>query len=106
MREAAGLTQQQLAQRIGVEQSTIAFWERGAKVPRSDVLPKLATALGVTIETLLGVSKPKPRQPVAKGRLQQLFEAASHLPRRQQRKIIDMVEPFVEKHVTDHRKAA
>ncbi|MDD5222994.1 MAG: helix-turn-helix transcriptional regulator [bacterium] len=38
----AGLSQGDLAQRVGVPQQTIAFWEQSDKPPRSDVLPKLA----------------------------------------------------------------
>lgn len=34
-RERAGLTQGQLAQRLGVTQRTVGNWERGATVPKS-----------------------------------------------------------------------
>ena len=98
LREAAGLTQQQLAGRLGVPQSNIAFWERWDKPPRGDVLPQLAAALGVSVDQLLGVTPPKPRKQAAKGRLQLVFEAASRLPRRQQEKVLDILEPFVREH--------
>lgn len=98
LREAAGLTQQQLAGKLGVHHSNIAFWERAGKPPRGDVLPKLAAALGVTLEVLLDVRRPRLRKPVAKGRMQQMFEAASRLPRRQQKKIVDLLDPFVREH--------
>ena len=99
LREAAGLTQKQLAEKLAVHHSNIAFWERSEKPPRGDVLPALAAALGVTLEVLLNSAKPRQRKPVAKGRMQQMFEAASHLPRRQQLKIVDLLEPFVREHV-------
>ena len=70
LRQAAGLTQQQLADQIGVDQSNIAFWERWGKAPRGEVLPKMAQALGVTVDELLGVAPPKRR--VAKGQLQEV----------------------------------
>src|SRR3989337_2827210 len=53
LRINAGLSQDDLAQRTGVPQQTIAFWERTGKPPRSEVLSQLADALGVKIETLL-----------------------------------------------------
>jgi len=95
LREAAGLTQQQLAARLGVHQSNIAFWERWEKPPRGEVLPQLAAALGVSIDVLLGVAPPKPKKQAAKGRLQRVFEDAAKLPRRQQDKVAEFVEAFV-----------
>ena len=93
LREAAGLTQQQLADQVGVDQSNIAFWERWGKAPRGEVLPKMAQALGVTVDELLGVAPPKRR--VAKGQLQEAFQEASRLPRRQQQKLAEFVRVFI-----------
>ena len=100
LREAAGLTQQQLAERLDVHQSNIAFWERWDKPPRGEVLPNLAHALGVDIDTLLGVTPPKPKRQAAKGRLQRVFENAAKLPRRQQEKVAEFVEAFVAQHAS------
>jgi transcriptional regulator with XRE-family HTH domain len=98
LREAAGLTQQQLADKLGVPQSNITFWERSEKPPRGEVLSKLAHAVSVSVDVLLGVTPPKPKRQAAKGRLQQVFESAGKLPRRQQEKIVEVVEAMVEKH--------
>lgn len=95
LREAAGLTQHQLAERLELPQSNIAFWERSDKPPRGEVLPKLALALNVSVDALLGVTPPKPKRQAAKGRLQLVFESASKLPRRQQEKVAEFVEAFV-----------
>jgi len=88
----------QLADKVGVHHSTIAYWELSGTPPRGEVLPKLAEALGVSIDALLGVMPPKPKRQAAKGRLQQVFESAGRLPRRQQEKIVEVVEAMVEKH--------
>lgn len=95
LRQAAGLTQVQLAQQIGVHHSNIAFWELSGTPPRGEVLPKMAAVLGVSVDALLGVTPPKPKKQAAKGRLQLVFEAASKLPRRQQEKVAEFVEAFV-----------
>jgi hypothetical protein len=64
--------------------------------PRADVLPKLAKALGVRVEDLLDVEAALPaRRPGPVGRAQKTFEKVARLPRRQQDKIIEMVEAFV-----------
>ena len=41
----AGLTQRQLAERLGTTQSAVARWENGDVVPRLDTLLKLADVL-------------------------------------------------------------
>lgn len=52
-REKAGLTQQDLANELGVGQSTVAMWETQKSLPRTDKLPALAKILGCTIDDLL-----------------------------------------------------
>ena len=98
LRQAAGLTQTQLAERTGVHPSNIGFWELSGTPPRGEVLPKMANALGVSVDVLLGVTPTKPKRQAAKGRLQHVFEAASKLPRRQQEKVADFVGAFVAQH--------
>lgn len=98
LREAAGLTQVQLAEKLGVRQSNIAFWERSEKPPRGDVLAPLAAALGTGVDELLGVKPPRLRRPEAKGRLQQVFDATAKLPRRQQEKIIEVIQALLAQH--------
>src|SRR5687767_10981750 len=57
LREQAGLTQQQLANRAGISYFTIAKIEQGnTKNPSTTVLYKLSTALGFDIDEFLGKS--------------------------------------------------
>lgn len=98
LRVQSGLSQQELAERIGVPLANIGFWERTSTPPSSKVLPRLAEALGVNIDTVLGVTPPKPKRQVAKGRLQRVFENAAKLPRRQQDKVSEFIEAFVAQH--------
>lgn len=51
-RTAAAYTQVQLAERLGVRQSTVAMWESGKACPRANMLPAIADALGCTIDAL------------------------------------------------------
>ncbi len=98
LRQATGLTQIQLADKLGVHPSNIGFWELSGTPPRGEVLPKMAHALGVSVDALLGVTPPKPKKQAAKGRLQLVFESASKLPRRQQEKVAEFVGAFVKQH--------
>lgn len=52
LRKAANMTQVQLADALGVNQSTVAAWESGEKYPRANILPALAAALGCTVNDL------------------------------------------------------
>ena len=50
LREAAGLTQVDLAERSGVPKPSIANLEQGRRKPALETAQKLATALGVSCE--------------------------------------------------------
>lgn len=71
MREASNLTQQQLATRAGVPRPTIAHLESGSGNPTLAVLVRVASALNLSIEELIG-------PPRATGRLYR----AADLPHR------------------------
>lgn len=49
-REKAGLTQEQLAEKIGYDRSTLAKWENGTKEPLAVALKVVAEALNVGVE--------------------------------------------------------
>lgn len=57
LRKDRKLTQQQLAELIGVKNSVISFYEVGDRTPSPDVLRKLALALHVTSDYLLGIER-------------------------------------------------
>lgn len=52
VREKANLTQEQLANLINVDRSTITKWETGEASPRSDKLSMLAKVLDCRIDDL------------------------------------------------------
>ena len=53
LRETNGMTQEELAQIIGMSQNTVARWEREELAPRGTSLAKLAKALNTTSTYLL-----------------------------------------------------
>ena len=50
----AKITQAQLAQKMGVDPSTVVKWETGKAYPRALDIPKIADALGCSIDALFG----------------------------------------------------
>lgn len=52
-RKRVGMTQQGVAQHLGVDRSTVAKWESGDALPRADKLPQIAGLYGASIDQLL-----------------------------------------------------
>lgn len=52
-REAAGLTQAELAAKLGLRQNSISGYESGSVMPEIKDLPRLARAVGARVELLL-----------------------------------------------------
>lgn len=94
-REAAGISQGELAEKLGLSQNALSWWERRPVALRPDQVVALASALGVSADVLFGITDaPKPAGgPVGKAR--KVFEEVSALPRRQQDKIIGVVETLI-----------
>lgn len=53
IREKHNISQQNLAELLSVDRSTIAKWETGKALPTADKLPKLAQILKCSIDELL-----------------------------------------------------
>lgn len=59
LRKAAGYTQQQLADEVGVSRRMIAYYEGETGHPPTSFLVELARALAVTTDALLGIAPRK-----------------------------------------------
>jgi transcriptional regulator with XRE-family HTH domain len=93
LREQAGLSQQQLAERLGLTQRAYAHLERNPVALRPDQLLNLDQTLNVSVEDLVGTNGTKKRGSGPTAKMRQLFEAASRLLRSQQQKITARLEP-------------
>lgn len=97
-RAIAGLSQIQLAQRLKVSQRVISYWEREPVALKPGQLAALADALDVTADFLLGRKDPVRRGKGPVGKARRVFDEISRLPRNQQEKIFDVIEPFISSH--------
>ncbi|MFD2304864.1 helix-turn-helix transcriptional regulator [Roseibacillus ishigakijimensis] len=96
LRHAASLSQQQVADLVGVRQATVAAWERSATPPRGEFLVPLSETLAVSLEVLLQADKRKSarhRGPASK--LENLVAQATQLPRRRQQRIASLLEALI-----------
>lgn len=64
LREYANLSQSQLASKIGVNQTAISQWERGATMPKLPQVKKLCDFFDVSDAYLLGESNIKKAPPI------------------------------------------
>ena len=57
LRYKAGLTQEQLAEQMGVSAQSVSKWEAGASMPDISLLPILAETFGVSIDELFELTR-------------------------------------------------
>ncbi len=97
LRKARNITQVQLAQTLGTTQRAITYYENEADYPPVDAIIRLADALGVSADELLGMKNGK----TTKGRSEQddpnvrrlwkKFRQVTRLPHKDQRTVIRLI---------------
>ena len=60
IRKRVGLTQLQLAEKIGLSLGTIRNWEQGVNVPKYPAMKTLSETLGVSLAELTGLEDGEP----------------------------------------------
>lgn len=53
LRKSAGLTQEEVARRLGITTAAVSLWETGKTKPRADALIALAKLYGCTVDDIL-----------------------------------------------------
>jgi len=96
LRKEQGLTQQEMADKIGLHVNQVRRYESGSAQPSLEALKKIALAMSVTIDSL--VFGPQERGPDEALRLQ--FEAVSHMPPEEKRIVQALLEGMIVKYQT------
>ena len=94
-REARGLSQERLAEAVGVSDDSIGNAERGLSIPRFEVVVELARALGVSVADFVpGAPKIAPDKVAAVQRRleRQLGDVARTLPEREVRLLVGVAK--------------
>ena len=95
LRKQQGLTQGELGDRIGVSIRSICSYERDECEPPVQTLLKLANALGLTLDELLGGSLVTPKRkktPNPQRRWIRKIEEIQKLPERKQRAVLQVLD--------------
>jgi transcriptional regulator with XRE-family HTH domain len=94
-RNAAGLTQTQLAERLSVSQQMIDYYERRAKNPTAGFIRKAAAALNVSVDRLLGHEVKNGRKHGPPSQLEERLTAVRQLPRDKQKVVLQFLDAFL-----------
>jgi transcriptional regulator with XRE-family HTH domain len=97
-RQQVGYSQIQMAEKLGITQQTYAGWERRTTALRPDHISKLARALNVSVDYLLGHENAGKRSGGPVGKARRMFEEVSKLPRHKQQRILSVVEDLLAAH--------
>ena len=99
LRKRSGLTQVELAERLGLTQKAVDYYERRAPKPSIELLLNLADVFHVTTDELLGLNGTtgaiaKKHGPASD--LEQKLEQVKQLPKSQQKTVLAMLSGLVE----------
>ena len=84
-RKAKGLSQETLAEQIGVSRQALGKWEKDTALPGLDNLQAAAQVLGVSVDTLLGTEAAGPAPAVTLDAMRDLLAARDAEQRRRRR---------------------
>jgi transcriptional regulator with XRE-family HTH domain len=97
LRKAAGFTQTQLADELGISRRRIAYYESESDHPPASLLQDLARALNTTIDELLGSqpTKRKPRTASLSPRLERRLKQIERLSPKPKQQLLSIIDTFI-----------
>jgi transcriptional regulator with XRE-family HTH domain len=96
LRKERGYTQTELADRVGAIQVVVSNYERGKLRPHPDMLVRLANALRVSADELLGVQPPSQNGAPVSRRVLRRLQAIDRLPKRDQDALFRTIDAFLQ----------
>lgn len=95
-RKLKGLTQVELAQKIGIERTVIANYEKDRLRIYDDMLGHLALALGISADTLLGIKIDTTETPALSLRLVRRLAEIDAFPEIKKKRILQTLDDSIE----------
>ena len=95
LRTQRGLTQQQLAQALGVSKSSVNMYERGEREPGLETLAAMADLFEVDLDELTGRTQPPP-ETAEERRVRMLARRAAGLPQEEYDRILRNFEDTID----------
>ena len=100
LRRAKGLTQADLAQRVGISRRAAVYYEAEGGSPSTDLLARYAQALGVSTDVLAGLKAPPRAVPTEQPeslRLWRRLKRIETLPVHDRKAILKMIDAMTER---------
>ena len=97
LRKAAGYTQVEFAAELGITQRMVAYYEAPDAHPPANLLPRMAQALGLNVDALLGLQPPRRGKKLATNRLERRLLEIEKLDPKAQRQITQLLDTFIER---------
>ena len=100
LRKEAGVTQVELARKLGLTQSIVSRFEKGQRRMYDDMIAATAKILGVTPNDILGVGPCKPIKPEEASlsrKMAKRLKIIESMPRRTQETVLDILDLAIKK---------
>jgi len=97
LRKAAGITQTAFAAEIGISQRMMAYYEGPTARPPANRLPRMAKALGVSVDALLGNETAQRPRKATDTRLQWRLQQIEKLDAGERRQVLQVLDAFIER---------
>lgn len=94
LRKEKGLTQQELADVVGITATGVSYWESGNAIPNTETLKKLANYFGVTVNYLLGIKDNFEEEDNSRTAI--LFRKAEQVDPKEKDKLLDILDSTID----------
>ena len=95
LRKERGLTQSQLAEKVGITRNLLANYEMGRTHLTDESIILIAKALNVSTDQLLGIREPSEVTQVPSVRLVRRMQKIAQLPQPEQKAILKTIDTFL-----------
>jgi len=96
LRKERGYTQVELADQLGTTQAIVSDYERGKLRPHPEMIVRLAKALRVSTDEMLGVKPPSQNGAAVSRRVLRRLQAIDGLPKRDQDALFRTIDAFLQ----------
>ena len=100
-RKALGMTQEMLAEKLGITPQSVSRWENGQSRPDVDMLPRLAAFFGITIDALFGYHAENLKIAQYEEKYQNTFLQWDFSTRKMEREVLGLLPPVGQKNVLE-----
>lgn len=97
LRKAAGYSLRALALEVGTSHNMLIYYERNSGSPAAHIAGRLAQALGVSTDQLLGIEKMRASSRMRDTKLWRRFNEVEKLPPTERKPIVQFIDAILEK---------